>query len=296
MNENINSYINSLFDFVRIVDPISNNVINQVYEDDAKNIKCYEMWCNKNLCKNCIGARAYNYEDKSFVKIEYSGKSIYLVMAQVIKYKEKKYILEAIKDVTKTNILEDITKMTNEQMQEKVDKMNMLVALDALTECFNRRYIIEKLPIEISKAKKNNKDLSVMMMDVDFFKEINDKYGHLAGDYVLKKVVNVIKKNIRSSTDWIARYGGEEFIIVLNNTDSSSAFLLAERIRLSIENTIFKYKDDNISVTVSIGVTAMSDKINDKDQLLERVDENLYKAKSMGRNICILDGDALTYK
>lgn len=295
MIKDVNSHIKSLFDFVRIIDPISNNVVDQACKDDD-DIKCYEMWHNNNLCKNCIGARAYNYDDKSFVKIEYSDNNIYLVMAKVIKYKDRKYVLEAVKDVTKLNILEEVTKMTNEQMQEEVDRMNMLVALDGLTECFNRRYIIEKLPIEMDKAKQNKKNLSIMMMDIDFFKDINDKYGHLAGDYVLRKVVNIIKKNIRSSTDWIARYGGEEFIIVLNETDSSDAFLLAERIRLAIEGTPFKYKNVTISVTVSIGVTTMSDKINNKQQLLERVDENLYKAKSMGRNMCILDGDSLTYK
>ena len=126
--------------------------------------------------------------------------------------------------------------------------------------------------------------------------DINDKYGHLAGDYVLKRVVNIIKKNIRSSTDWIARYGGEEFIIVLNDTNNASAFLLAERIRLAIENTHFRYKDVTINVTVSIGVTSMSDKINNKQQLLEKVDKNLYKAKSMGRNMCILDEKSFSYK
>lgn len=295
MVENIDSHIKSLFDFVRIVDPISNNIVDQECRNN-NGIKCYKMWNNKGLCKNCIGARAYNYDDKSFVKIECSDENIYLVMAKVIKYKNRKYILETVKDITKSDVLEEITKMTNEQMKEEVDRMNMLVALDGLTECFNRRYITEKLPIEMTKAKKNKKDLSIMMMDIDFFKNINDKYGHLAGDYVLKRVVNIIKKNIRSSTDWIARYGGEEFIIVLNDTNNASAFLLAERIRLAIENTHFRYKDVTINVTVSIGVTSMSDKINNKQQLLEKVDKNLYKAKSMGRNMCILDEKSFSYK
>lgn len=295
MTEHINSYIKLLFDFVRIIDPISNNVIDKVHEDN-KVVKCYEQWNSEDSCENCIGIRAYNCENKSFVKIKYKDDKAYLVMAKAIKYNGQKCILEAIKDVTQTGVLDDITKITNAQIQVEVDRMNMLVALDGLTECFNRRYITEKLPIEIAKAKKNKKDLSIMMLDIDFFKEINDKYGHLAGDHVLKKVVNIIKKNIRSSTDWIARYGGEEFIIVLNDTDSSSAFLLAERIRLAIEEATFKYKDININVTVSIGVTSMSQRVNSKQRLLERVDKNLYKAKSMGRNICILDGDSLTCK
>ena len=157
MFKNINSHIRSLFDFVRIIDPISNSVVDQAYKGDS-GVKCYEMWNNKGLCKNCIGARAYNYADKSFVKIEYDKDNIYLVMAKSIKCKNRKYVLEAIKDVTKSSILDGITKMTNERMQEEVDRMNMLVALDGLTECFNRRYIIEKLPIEMAKAIKYKKN------------------------------------------------------------------------------------------------------------------------------------------
>ncbi len=293
-NKYISSYIESMFDFIRIIDPISNKILEENYSED--NSKCHDFWSCKRMCKNCVGARAYNNEGKSFVKIEYNNDSVYLVMAKAIINDNSKYILECIKDVTKSDILDDISKMTNEQVQEEVERMNMLVALDVLTECFNRRYINEKLPIEIDKARKYKKKLSIMMMDIDYFKDINDKYGHLAGDYVLKKVVKIVKKNIRASSDWIARYGGEEFIVILNDTDSSKAFLLAERIRLAIENNTFVYKGESINVTVSIGVTALSDNINNKNQLLERVDENLYKAKSMGRNICILDGESLTCK
>ncbi|MDO4534618.1 MAG: GGDEF domain-containing protein [Clostridium perfringens] len=293
-NKDINTYIKSMFDFVRVIDPISNKILEDNYTE-SKN-KCYKLWSCKDICKNCVGARAYNNEGKSFVKIEYNNDSVYLVMAKAISHNDNKYILECVKDVTKSDILDDISKMTNEQIQEEVERMNMLVALDVLTECYNRRYINEELPIEIARAKKYKKNLSVMMMDIDYFKDINDKYGHLAGDYVLKKIVKIVKNNIRSLSDWIARYGGEEFIIILNNTDSSKAFLLAERIRLAIENTTFNYKVEKIKVTVSIGVTTLSDNINNKNKLIERADKNLYKAKSMGRNICILDGESLTCK
>lgn len=293
-NKSISAYVKSMFDIVRIIDPINNKVLEEDYTE-SKN-KCHNFWSCRDMCKNCVGARAYNNEGKSFVKIEYNNDSVYLVMAKSITDNNNKYILECIKDVTKSDILDDISKMTSNQIQEEVEKMNMLVALDVLTECFNRRYINEKLPIEIAKAKKYKKSLSVMMMDMDYFKEINDKYGHLAGDYVLKKVVKIVKENIRALSDWIARYGGEEFVIVLNDTDSSKAFSLAERIRLAIEKSAFNYKKEIIKVTVSIGVTTLTDNINNKNKLIERADENLYKAKSMGRNICIIDGDAVTCK
>lgn len=292
--KDINTYIKSMFDFVRIIDPINNKVLD--YDCTESEYKCHNFWSCKDICKNCVGARAYNNEGKSFVKIEHNNDSIYLVMAKAINDNNNKYIVECIKDVTKSDIVNDISKVTNDQIQEEVEKMNMLVALDVLTECFNRRYINEKLPIEIARARKYKKNLSAMMMDIDFFKEINDQYGHLAGDYVLKKVVKIVKENIRALSDWIARYGGEEFIIVLNNTEGSKAFLLAERIRLAIENATFNYKKESIKVTVSMGVTTLSDNISNKNQLIERVDKNLYKAKSMGRNICIIDGESITCK
>ena len=292
--KDVNTYIKSMFDFVRIIDPVNNKILQDDYTEG--NHKCYNFWSCKDICKNCVGARAYNNENKSFVKIEYNNDSVYLVMAKAVKDNNNKYILECVKDVTKSDIVDDISKLTNDQIQEEVERMNMLVALDVLTECFNRRYINEKLPIEIARAKKYKKNLSVMMMDIDYFKEINDEYGHLAGDYVLKKVVKIVKENIRALSDWIARYGGEEFVVVLNNTDSSKAFSLAERIRLAIENATFNYKKESIKVTVSIGVTSLSDNISNKNQLIERADENLYKAKIMGRNICIMDGDSITCK
>lgn len=289
MDANINSYISSLFDFIRIVDPISNEVINKFSNKYDKTNRCYNFWGNNDMCKNCISVKAFKCEDELFTKIEQSSKGIYLVIGKAIQYNGNKYVLEAIKDLSKSNILDVIDKSTNEKMQKKVDKMSMLVALDELTECFNRRYLSEKLPIEMKNAIKKKKDLAIIMLDIDFFKKVNDTYGHLIGDHVLKEVVKVTKKNIRSSTDWIARYGGEEFVIVLNDTNSSDAIIVAEKIRTTIENTVFNYKDITVRVTVSIGVTNLTDDIKDVNELLEKVDKNLYKAKNKGRNVCVSD-------
>lgn len=289
MEVNINSFTVELFDFIRIVDPISNKVINEFGENCLGDNRCYNFFENSDICKNCISIKALKYGTEVFTKIEKKNKDIYLVMGKRIQYKDKWYVIEAIKDISKSSILDNISKYNSRKIQEKFDKMSILVALDELTECFNRRYLNEKLPIEIDKAIKHKRDLAIIMLDIDFFKQINDKYGHLAGDYVLKKLVKVIKKNIRASVDWVARYGGEEFVIILNGIKSENAIRVAEKIRYVIENTIFIYKEFSIKVTVSLGVTNLTDDTNSKEKLLEKVDKNLYKAKSKGRNMCISD-------
>lgn len=122
------------------------------------------------------------------------------------------------------------------------------------------------------------------MIDIDYFKLINDKYGHLLGDLVLKDITNVIKNNIRGKSDWIARYGGEEFLILFNDTSKEDAYNLSKRIKSVVENSIFKYDDIEINITISIGIASLTSEIDDMDKLIRKADENLYKAKRSGRN------------
>lgn len=122
------------------------------------------------------------------------------------------------------------------------------------------------------------------MIDIDYFKLINDKYGHLLGDLVLKDITNVIKNNIRGKSDWIARYGGEEFLILFNDTSKEDAYNLSKRIKSIVENSIFKYDDIEINITISIGIASLSSETDDMDKLIRKADENLYKAKRSGRN------------
>ena len=153
---------------------------------------------------------------------------------------------------------------------------------DPLTNCFNKKEIEFLAENFLKNYLRYNTPFSILMLDIDFFKKINDTYGHLAGDYILKEVSNTIKKTIRDS-DVCGRFGGEEFLVLLPNTKMSGALKLAERIRQSIENKKFEFENKQINITISIGLTSAS-KTDSVFSLIERADDGLYDAKRNGRN------------
>lgn len=150
---------------------------------------------------------------------------------------------------------------------------------DDLTGVCNRRCLEGKLEEYITLAKRYNRPLSVIMFDIDFFKHINDSYGHDVGDKVLKTISNTVSSNIRA-TDILARYGGEEFVIIAPETTLEDAKALAEKLRKEIESFLF---EEGFSITCSFGVTSLNQE-DTRETILKRVDEALYKAKREGRN------------
>ena len=168
---------------------------------------------------------------------------------------------------------------TNAKNYILLNEVKQLAITDVLTSVYNRRHSMERLEDEIEKSKRYENPLSVMMIDVDHFKRINDEFGHLSGDAVLKKIASSISTTLRDF-DIVGRFGGEEFLVVLPNTAIDDAFSAAERIRKNVENIKFSKKD--ISVSVSIGVCQWSG--DDLKNLLSEADRLLYSAKSNGRN------------
>jgi len=164
-----------------------------------------------------------------------------------------------------------------------VKKLEANSLLDPLTQVYNKKGILNFLEKFLANFVRYKKEpFSVLMLDIDYFKKINDTYGHLAGDFVLKEFVKIIRDKIRSS-DILGRFGGEEFVVILPNTKVSGALKLAQRIKDEVENHLFEYGKDKIKFTTSIGITSVS--LNDSvESLLERVDEALYDAKKKGRN------------
>ncbi len=157
---------------------------------------------------------------------------------------------------------------------------------DPLTDLNNRAAMDNALDQELDFANRHNLSLSVLMLDLDKFKNINDTYGHIAGDAVLKSLAESMKACVRRS-DIIFRYGGEEFLILLRNTQEDGALLLANRIREAVEKMHCPHQNHDIRVTASIGV-ATQNSAGTKDALLQRADKALYKAKSEGRNRVII--------
>lgn len=165
-------------------------------------------------------------------------------------------------------------------LYKKVQEMSIT---DSLTQVFTRRYFIERMNEELRRSMRHKTNLSFLMLDLDHFKETNDKFGHLVGDVVLKEIAIILKETLRE-IDIIGRYGGEEFAIVLTGIGRDGALQVAERIRQDIEAAIFKAYDEAVSTTVSIGVSVFPDEGVDVNSLIESADQALYKAKETGRN------------
>lgn len=156
--------------------------------------------------------------------------------------------------------------------------------IDGLTQLYNKKYFVDALSKEFSFSRRNNQPLSLAMMDVDFFKRVNDTHGHIAGDMVLKNVGAYLIKNIRME-NIAARYGGEEFAIILRNVGAEMALHISERIRKSIESEKMLYQGKILRVTVSIGIATLDGSNYDTiEDLTRAADENLYEAKQTGRN------------
>lgn len=155
-------------------------------------------------------------------------------------------------------------------------------ACDPLTGVSNRASLEAMLEREVGLARRYDTPLSVIMLDVDRFKHINDTFGHLVGDSVLKALVRYVSACVRDS-DLMFRYGGEEFVIVLSNTSSEGAALLAERIRTAVADEPVRWRDVTVPITVSLGVAGLGEH-DDPEQLLGRADQALYRSKNEGRN------------
>jgi diguanylate cyclase (GGDEF)-like protein len=172
---------------------------------------------------------------------------------------------------------------------EKANReIKQLSRTDSLTGCYNRGYLNEVLPKEITRARRYKRPLAIALCDIDHFKRVNDEYGHQSGDEVLKQFVQRISELIRHDTDWLARYGGEEFLLVLPETNLDNATNLAERLRHHLAQKIIETETYQISITASFGVTGFDAAILDTavryEDLINTVDRYLYMAKSRGRN------------
>ncbi|MFA6378450.1 MAG: sensor domain-containing diguanylate cyclase [Candidatus Omnitrophota bacterium] len=154
---------------------------------------------------------------------------------------------------------------------------------DSLTGAHTRRYLMERLEEEIERSEMRKMSLSLLMIDVDHFKGVNDKHGHLVGDHVLRSINLMIEENIRE-IDYVGRYGGEEFCVVLPETDSEGGFFVAERIRKAIEETGVDAYDTKLKVTVSIGIASFPYDAKKSLELIDKADWALYRSKKRGRN------------
>ena len=180
------------------------------------------------------------------------------------------------------------------EIKQAMEKMAELSTKDELTDLYNRRYFMEFAEREVSGASRYGQDLSLLMLDLDFFKQVNDNHGHPAGDAVLKQTARLLKESIRKY-DVACRFGGEEFAVIMPNTRLTDSQIFCERLRNMIENTTVRYDSKEIRFTVSIGLAQFAPEIDKSiTDLIKRADAGLYAAKQQGRNrVIAVDDDAL---
>jgi len=243
----------------------------------------------KKLWETIISGESYEGEVKNRKK---NGDEFWLNTLIRPEFNDKSEIIGYIayrKNITHEKMLEELNHKLERMVENKTkelqysnDRLLRQSETDALTGIYNRKKLQDALILEIKKAYRYDQDFSIILIDIDHFKNVNDTYGHLTGDNVIKAVCNLISNNIRD-IDLFARWGGEEFVILVNNQDKQQTKLMAEKIREKISQT----KLDNLDVTCSFGI-AQYEK-NDTDEIIfKKADDALYVAKESGRNCVIV--------
>ena len=192
------------------------------------------------------------------------------------------------------SVNEDIT--VRKEAEEKIQRLNagleQIAMTDHLTSLYNRRYFMQRGTEEFKRARRTNQPLSLLMLDVDQFKKVNDTYGHEVGDMALQQVAAALKSSLRE-TDILGRMGGEEFAILLPNTQSKEAGLLAERVRQSVGGAPFEIPGKSLTITISIGTIVITGEMSGIDDMLRNADVAMYNAKHCGGNRVVKYEDIL---
>jgi two-component system cell cycle response regulator len=170
-----------------------------------------------------------------------------------------------------------------DELIEAREQLRFRATYDALTGVVNRAVVMDSLRTELSRQVRDHRPFGIVLIDIDHFKQINDTYGHICGDAVLKEVAQRMKNSVRPY-DTVGRYGGEEFLIVVSSSDEQGTMSLAERVRFALESRPIETEAGEVSVTVSCGVAVSNAKGTDPQSLLRLADEALYRAKQQGRN------------
>ncbi|WP_444659075.1 GGDEF domain-containing protein [Caproiciproducens sp. R2] len=272
-------FFHKMYDAVRLVDPVRKRVMEYRNNGTAETCEaCYAYWSSGRICENCVSIRAHR-EQKSFMKLEHSPDAIMLVTALPIDSEERPVVLEILKNATDTMMIGTGEYNKGQVLFNAVRDINDMVIRDELTSLYNRRFLDDRLPADIVGAMVGQKPLSVIFIDIDNMKTVNDTFGHAAGDQVLKFAAGTIQKCIRNETDWAARYGGDEFVICLNNTGSEEAHRVSQRIYQDFDKAAFPIQGSDIGITVSQGVVTMPDSGLTAEEIIKLADKKMYEAK-----------------
>ncbi len=219
-------------------------------------------------------------------------KKLGMISAHINAYRvaEKKRAQESQENVASMHERMQALEKETESLKKVIVEKNQQAMFDTLTNVPNRLHYEQKAEEEFTRWQRSASSLVLAIWDIDFFKKINDSYGHKAGDKVLSTIAQLLNKRVRKS-DFFARYGGEEFVMLLPETTAEEALKLADNLRESIKNCSFHYRGEDVRVTVSCGISSFKEG-DTVDQVFVRADKALYAAKDQGRNRCVLASDS----
>lgn len=281
--------LKNIYDVVRIVDPVQNTILHIKDRKSPVVLRegaCYAIWKKNKFCDNCISYRAIKEKD-TFVKFEVIDERVYMITASPVEYQDGCYVVEMLSDITGKGVLESMAGKSTEDFTNLVLRLNDALVRDELTKIFNRRYINERLPIEIFHSIASANSAALLMLDIDKFKQTNDRYGHIAGDAILEQFAYLLTEGVQGDRDWVARYGGEEFLVYLHNSNLEQAMISAEQIRNLIESTQFTTAKGFVNITCSLGVCILEKEMNMTDWI-DQADKKLYEAKASGGNTIVV--------
>lgn len=274
--EEITSY-DEMYDLIRMVDPIQKKVLS--FENNAWHMEpgfCYDVYEEGHICKNCVSIRALN-TDRTSIKTQFVKDKLHMVTAVPVDFNGRKVVFELFKDIADS---QDLIQEQLKEMQNLIVKTNELLVTDVLTNIYNRRFIEERLPVDFATHQALGIPAQIVMIDIDFFKRVNDQYGHLMGDKVLKEIAKLMKQTF-VETEVIARYGWEEFLIY-DPRSITETLQSTEELRKKVENHPFVFEDKIIYITISAGIYTIQNET--PKSAIDKADERLYEAKNTGRN------------
>jgi diguanylate cyclase (GGDEF)-like protein len=226
-----------------------------------------------NVAKNII----INMQSKSKQRIKSSLKKQKQLEEQLIECQEE------LESTVQERTLE--LHIALQELEDANRELSEINTRDELTGLYNRRFYDQKIQAEFRRSRRNLSHLSLLIIDIDHFKKVNDNYGHLAGDHCLKAVSNTIKTAVQRSADIACRYGGEEFCIILPETDQQGSVLFAEELRKNIEQLLIQHEEQKIPLTISCGIAVYQQQKNaTPESIFTLADQALYQAKKQGRN------------
>lgn len=262
------------FDSYRLIDPISGCVLTLT---ESELIPTEETFYSP--------AASFSKDAFSRVRLEAKDHAVCLILTIPVVIHGQHCIAELTREIeSPANLAPDHRE--NLGTASLISHLNKQARTDPLTGIFNKRFILEHLPATIAACRINKQTMSLAMIDIDFFKRVNDVYGHMGADEVLVGLTERMSFYVKRQTDWLARYGGEEFLLCLPGAPAKACSEILEAMRQSINTQPFRCDGEMVSITVSIGIAQLTDE-DDDQSLLRRADAKLYEAKHTGRNrIC----------